>query len=212
MIYQFCNEQVIDITHLVCYFFVMKDKILQATIDIGARNGLAGISIQTIAKKCGIGSSTIYYHFKDKHELLLQSIMHVGLKNVEVMNNAIISCPSASLDATYKAILKTVAKNFIKNKNELLFFVNIVIMPNEEIAGDMTMLKAICPLSRLLGSGAESGLVQDFDYILSVAYHPMCLYLANHFVNKQKVDMEKVDALIDSMWNCIKVQPTPLTT
>lgn len=47
-----------------------RERILDAATEIAAERGYEGTSIGLVSKKCGLPASSIYWHFKDKDELI----------------------------------------------------------------------------------------------------------------------------------------------
>lgn len=47
-----------------------RGRILDAATEIAAERGYEGTSIGAVSKKCGLPASSIYWHFKDKDDLL----------------------------------------------------------------------------------------------------------------------------------------------
>jgi AcrR family transcriptional regulator len=47
-----------------------RERILDATSEIAAERGYEGTSIALVSKKCGLPASSIYWHFKDKDDLI----------------------------------------------------------------------------------------------------------------------------------------------
>ncbi|MBY4212564.1 TetR/AcrR family transcriptional regulator [Rhodococcus fascians] len=45
-------------------------RILDATVDVASERGYEGTSIALVSKKCGLPASSIYWHFKDKDDLI----------------------------------------------------------------------------------------------------------------------------------------------
>lgn len=45
-------------------------RILDAAVEVAAERGYEGTSIALVSKKCGLPASSIYWHFKDKDELI----------------------------------------------------------------------------------------------------------------------------------------------
>ncbi|MFE3176482.1 TetR/AcrR family transcriptional regulator [Amycolatopsis sp. NPDC059090] len=45
-------------------------KILDATVEVAGERGYEGTSIALVSKKCGLPASSIYWHFKDKDDLI----------------------------------------------------------------------------------------------------------------------------------------------
>ncbi|WP_158301720.1 TetR/AcrR family transcriptional regulator [Paenibacillus mesophilus] len=48
-----------------------KDRILETSIDLFSRQGYSSVSIRDITGVVGIKESTLYYHFKNKEDILL---------------------------------------------------------------------------------------------------------------------------------------------
>ena len=47
-----------------------RERILDASTEIAAERGYEGTSIALVSKKCGLPASSIYWHFKDKDDLI----------------------------------------------------------------------------------------------------------------------------------------------
>ena len=47
-----------------------RERILEAATEIAAERGYEGTSIGLVSKKCGLPASSIYWHFKDKDDLI----------------------------------------------------------------------------------------------------------------------------------------------
>lgn len=45
-------------------------RILDATVEVAGERGYEGTSIALVSKKCGLPASSIYWHFKDKDDLI----------------------------------------------------------------------------------------------------------------------------------------------
>jgi AcrR family transcriptional regulator len=58
---------------------VTRARLLAVARELFSRNGYAAVSRADIARRAGYGMSTIYHHFQDKREILLQLIDEWGL-------------------------------------------------------------------------------------------------------------------------------------
>ncbi|OQR61632.1 TetR family transcriptional regulator [Streptomyces maremycinicus] len=47
-----------------------RQRILDATVEIAGERGYEGTSIKAVSAKCGLPASSIYWHFKDKDDLI----------------------------------------------------------------------------------------------------------------------------------------------
>ena len=43
---------------------------IESAIDVLARDGLGGLRIEVLAKRCGVTKGSFYWHFKDRQDLL----------------------------------------------------------------------------------------------------------------------------------------------
>lgn len=66
-----------------------KQKIIEYTINLFAKFGHDGTSIQQIADSSGIKHSTILYHFKSKEYLIDQVIKHIVKNNYNIVREKI---------------------------------------------------------------------------------------------------------------------------
>lgn len=60
-----------------------KNKILEATVNLMAAQGINGVSMSMIAKASGIPQATIYVYFSSKEELLKELYRYVIKKNCD---------------------------------------------------------------------------------------------------------------------------------
>lgn len=47
-----------------------RQRILDAAVEIAGERGYEGTSIAAVSAKCGLPASSIYWHFKDKDDLI----------------------------------------------------------------------------------------------------------------------------------------------
>ncbi|MFE7624729.1 TetR family transcriptional regulator [Streptomyces sp. NPDC057509] len=53
-----------------------RQRILDAAVEIAGERGYEGTSIAAVSAKCGLPASSIYWHFKDKDDLIAAVIEH----------------------------------------------------------------------------------------------------------------------------------------
>ena len=64
-----------------------RQRILDATVEIAGERGYEGTSIAAVSAKCGLPASSIYWHFKDKDDLIaavIERSFETWLKAVEL--------------------------------------------------------------------------------------------------------------------------------
>jgi len=52
------------------------DRWIEAAIDVLAREGIAGLRVESLAKRCGVTKGSFYWHFKDRQALLEALLEH----------------------------------------------------------------------------------------------------------------------------------------
>jgi len=52
------------------------DRWIEAAIDVLAREGIAGLRVEALAKRCGVTKGSFYWHFKDRQALLDALLEH----------------------------------------------------------------------------------------------------------------------------------------
>lgn len=49
---------------------------IESAIDVLAREGVAGLRVEVLAKRCGVTKGSFYWHFKDRQDLLAAILEH----------------------------------------------------------------------------------------------------------------------------------------
>ncbi len=49
---------------------------IESAIDVLAREGIAGLRVEVLAKRCGVTKGSFYWHFKDRQDLLAAVLEH----------------------------------------------------------------------------------------------------------------------------------------
>lgn len=69
-----------------------RDRFIIAAIEEMQVHGISDFSIRRVAEKCGVSSGAPYKHFKNKNELVLESIRYINKKWGEVQTEVIAKC------------------------------------------------------------------------------------------------------------------------
>lgn len=81
-------------------------RILEAVIDLLAREGIAGVSMRAVAREAGVALGLVNYHFEDK-----TSLIRAALHRVEEQDLAMVEPdPGLSAEARLLAALRRVAE------------------------------------------------------------------------------------------------------
>jgi len=80
------------------------EEIVVTSAELFRRRGFPATSIRDIGDALGITSAALYYHFKNKDEVLL-GVMRVGLNAVsEAVNQAVAECDGSAWDKIHAAV------------------------------------------------------------------------------------------------------------
>jgi len=72
-----------------------RTEILEITCEVVIERGFAATRIADVAKRLGVSSSLIHYHFDSKEQLLAEAFAHYARKDVAEMEAEIQAAPSA---------------------------------------------------------------------------------------------------------------------
>lgn len=70
-------------------------EILETTCEVVIERGFAATRISDVAKRLGVSSSLIHYHFDSKEQLLAEAFAHYARKDVAELETDIASAPTA---------------------------------------------------------------------------------------------------------------------
>ena len=91
-------------------------EIISAAIRVFQRDGFRGATLDDVAKEVGISKSLIYYHFKNKFEILAQMYRNMGELFFEVLN-PILEDESLDRVARLRLVIKAHVSIAIQNKS-----------------------------------------------------------------------------------------------
>lgn len=94
----------------------IKEKILEATLNIGAESGINAISARTVATACDISTHTIYENFNSMPELINEVAKNIRHGHLQFLKDKILE----GKDSTY--IYNSCMDRFIENKKETMFY------------------------------------------------------------------------------------------
>jgi AcrR family transcriptional regulator len=133
--------------------------ILRATLDEVQVAGLAGLSMEAVARRAGVATGTVYTYFKSKEALLDSLYRHAKLKFAAF----VAPVESAALRPAFVGCVKAYLDYVIDHQSELVFMGQ---MANSPYLSDETRaagLEGVRPLMRLLDRGKAEQLLKDID-------------------------------------------------
>ncbi len=190
-------------------FLQNKNDIIELTINLIASKSVASVSMRDIAKAAEIDTSTLYYYFKNKEDLMFQIIIHIN----EKMQNELLKLDLSALksdEETFKYLVRFVY-DYLADKPS-----HASTMRQMSVMGNLFLSKEI--MDEVLDITVNNHVVMDFFKQMESKYPTMkmlgltctlfCympiydLVLHTYFPNT--VTDEHITTYINSLWNSIK--------
>jgi len=186
-----------------------REAIIQATIDVVAKQGIADSPTIQIAKESGAAELTLFRLFKNKKELLRQAYDEVNQRFQDKCRGEI----EEKLDAQEKVatLLKLVIKLSRQHPNELAYFQQYINSPEGllqrpdfryELGEDVSRY----PLVAILDEGRAQGVFKKLPMtaLIGLAGAPMIMFLREEQVRKIKHAESEMELLILACLQAIK--------
>ncbi len=141
---------------------IRRDQIVQATLRIIAKKGMNSLTTATIAKEVGISEANLYRHFKNKQEIVYETIETIGRGlsvNVEKVFKYDMN-PLNKLEKVFLLHLRYIEKN---EGIPRLAFSDEIHMGEKEIKERLfNFINSYTDkLSMLIKEGQKMGLIKD---------------------------------------------------
>jgi AcrR family transcriptional regulator len=141
---------------------IRRDQIVKATLRIIAKKGMNSLTTATIAKEVGISEANLYRHFKNKQEIIYETIETIGRglsTNVEKVFKYDLS-PLVKLEKVFLLHLRYIEKN---EGIPRLAFSDEIHMGEKEIKERLLSFinSYTDKLSILIKEGQKTGLIKE---------------------------------------------------
>ena len=83
-----------------------QERILSAVIDIIGRDGLAGVSVRSVAREAGVAHGLVNYYFEDKKGLIEAALRRVEAEDLDLLEPDSALAPAAQL----RRVLRSIAR------------------------------------------------------------------------------------------------------
>jgi AcrR family transcriptional regulator len=140
--------------------------ILRATLDEVAKVGLAGLSIEAVARRAGVATGTVYVYFKSKEALLDE----LYLRTKQRFATFVLRDEGAPLRATFTAMIKAYLTYIIENKSEIIFMGQMANSPYVTEQTRATVALGVRPVTALFERGRAEQLLKDVDPAWAMAF------------------------------------------
>ena len=137
------------------------DQIYKATLKLVKANGLAGFTMQSVAKEAEMATGTLYIYFKNKESLI------VSLFDACVKNSASVFFRNYDPAAPFKVGFHTIWSNIVHHRashfEESIFMEQCFHSPFIDEDTKTHVKKLFDPLRNLMQRGKDERLVKDID-------------------------------------------------
>lgn len=186
--------------------------IVEAALELIAENGFHGAPTSMIASKAGVGTGSIYRHFKDKEDL----IHHVFRYVADQISTAILRDhdPKAPIREQYLRLGVNLFNFLLENPkiqtfNEQYFNSPFGISHKRDmLVVDRTQKDAInfSPVHALLESAREQQILKDLPLpvLMSLAFGPIVFLVRDVSFGLFDLDSRTVQKTIEACWDALK--------
>jgi len=179
-----------------------RQALLQAALDLFAENGFNGASTALIAKRAGVASGTLFFHFKNKEELI-HSLFNEVRENIdfEVLKDVPADLP---IRERLSRMLSNLLRYFLAHPAEFKFAEQYHFSPlNQQGQGFREGNRAF---HGLLLQAREQQIIKDIPCLCleAIAFGPISS-LAKEYANRgTPIDDEMVRVTIAACWDGLK--------
>jgi AcrR family transcriptional regulator len=187
-----------------------RGKILQAAMELIAKNGFHGAPTAMIAAEAGVGAGTLYRYFTDKDALIVEVQKEVEAHLHQQLQQDYPSEKSIRhrLDHYFIGLMRF----FIAHPLEFKFLGQFYDSPyGVELRRDKIFSKAngemsIETMRSLLEQGTDAGLIKDLPLVLLFALFigPLTAAVRDHILGFIDLDDGRQRQLADAFWDAIK--------
>ncbi|ALC15682.1 transcriptional regulator, TetR family [Desulfuromonas soudanensis] len=178
--------------------------LLNAALELFAERGFNGSSTALIAKRAGVASGTLFFHFTSKEELI-----HALFKEVrsKIDSRVLENFPgSMALRERLLRILSNLLRYFLEHPAEFKFVEQYHFSPFSERGGSFRDENEA--IRNLLLLARKEGIVKDVPLLCleAVAFGPISSLVKEHANRRTSIDDEIIRLTIDACWDGLKRQ------
>lgn len=179
--------------------------IYQTTIELLNEIGLSEISMSKIAKRANISSSTIYFYFESKEDLLIKLYFKLKEQMHEKMFIGVTA--DMSVKAAFEKILRNYSSYIVNNQANFLLMEQFLDSPFIQNACKDPNGGVFKPMYPLFERGIKEGLFKDSETNLLVTYAclPFVQMGKEYIIGEYEFSPASIDKMIQMSWD-IKCQ------
>jgi AcrR family transcriptional regulator len=186
-----------------------RNEIIEITIDLIAEKSISLAGMREIAKKAGTYPSTIYYHFKNKEDLLFNTILFINEHINEYVSKIDIDLYDTN-EAKFKALVRRAYDFLFTHPNYAStlrqYSIAAHLYLSDELRDELTRATAAdyC-FTRFLGNmKEESTTIRELGMTATLFCYMPIYDFALHTLFPKSTSEKQIDIFIDSMWKSVR--------
>jgi AcrR family transcriptional regulator len=178
--------------------------IYTATLKLVRANGLAGITMQSVAKEAGIATGTLYIYFENK-EMLIIRLFDACVKN-SASDFFKSYDPGSPFKVGFRVIWSNIVQHRISRFDESILIEQCFHSPFIDEDTKTTLKKMFEPLVQLLDRGKNEHLIKNMDtfWLLTFMIGTINEIAKRVTYFNKKLTKEILDANFQLCWDGIK--------
>lgn len=179
--------------------------IVNYTIDLVYRRGIAGVKMAHIAKEVGLSTGTLYIYFKNKEDLIVSIYAELFIKQQE------LSVEQLQSDLPYQLKLKKIWLQWmqfsVNNYKERHFMNQVKTSPYlKKIKAQLNNQKGDHLIDLVFKEGKTQGLIKDMDNMLLARIMKAVLNETAAMVLEKelKLNDDDMNKVFNIVWDAIK--------
>ena len=138
-----------------------RDEIVEAAQRVLLQNGIAGTTLEAVAREVGLTKAAIYYYFRSKDALLFEMMYGALRRQSQAIHDAVLQTDSGGT-AVGAIIRETVGAYATRMDDFRIVFLHSQIARPGSVNFDADQFARIRPLNDLAYAGATKLLVDDW--------------------------------------------------
>jgi len=186
-----------------------REDIIQGTIDLVAKNGIANTPTIKIAKYSGAAEYTLFRLFGSKDVLLNEVFSNLVSRFHQACEEEVVS--QGGIKEQFKSLLTFTAKYYRENPNELSYIQQYISSPigtskRPDIRCEEGEDVSNFPMLNLLALGRSQGAFKNLSVptLASISVETVYMFLREEQIRNIKHSQEELELLIEACWHGVK--------
>ena len=179
-----------------------RSALLQAALELFAERGFNGSPTALIAKRAGVASGTLFFHFKNKEELIHELFKEVRVK---IEKKALESfSEQMPMRERFLRAFSELLRYGLDNPNEFKFIEQYHFSPLSDRESSSAEEKQV--FRDLLIEARDQQFIKDVPLLLleALAFGPIVSLAKEHANCGTPIDDEIVGMTVEACWNALK--------